>query len=70
LEWLDKVYQTYVGRKKITKETGDKFYLDVQEKCKDEMEFIKSKQVISFHDYFLKWDTQKIFAEERSKKVI
>jgi hypothetical protein len=54
-EWLDYIYKVYVGGKKIVKETGDEFYSDVKVKCKDEMEFIKSKQVISLTDYFKKW---------------
>lgn len=66
-EWLDNVYKTYVGKRKITKETGDLFYADVKEKCKEEMEFIKSKQVISLTDYFKKWETSKVLAEERAK---
>jgi glycosyltransferase involved in cell wall biosynthesis len=69
-EWLDDAYKTYVGRRKITKETGDKFYAEIKEKCKEEMEFIKSKQVISLTDYFNKWNTQKVLAEERAARKI
>ncbi|HUU88909.1 MAG TPA: glycosyltransferase family 2 protein [Candidatus Glassbacteria bacterium] len=69
-EWLDNVYKTYVGRRKITKETGDAFRADVMEKCKEEMEFIKSRQEISLTDYFNKWETQPLLAAERKAKLM
>lgn len=68
-EWLDYVYKIYVGKKKISKETGDLFYSDIMKKCQVEMEFIKSKQEISLTDYFKKWETQKVLSEERNRVI-
>ena len=54
-KWLDWIYHRYVDHRKITKERGDMYKAEMLERCNDEMEFVKSKQVMSLDQYFKKW---------------
>jgi len=55
---LDRITNNYIKQKKRDPNKPNMFTLlrdDVREKCREDMEFIKSKQVISLTDYYKKW---------------
>lgn len=54
--WLQKLVDERCSRPSCRKETIHKIADDVRQKCKDNREFIKSKQVYTIDEHFKKWE--------------